>query len=272
MKTIIITFLISFITLSFAEEDHLEKAKLSSITLRVQERENDDGTKLPVTKEQVDLAARVIENRLQQMGVDSTRISSDGENRIIVKLPGVESEEAMRISAKFAKSYKFELREVHSRNYKTGPEGKILAQMVQDGETSEPGYRVYKIKHKDTDGKEFEVPILLNRRPALSNFDVANAMADPFRTDTLNITLNAAGTAKMKALTENMHSGQGQIAILLDGEVISAPIVQNPPLGKELLLSGIKEPSEVQSIAIALINPLQNPLRIEEVHSNALKK
>ena len=51
---------------------------------------------------------------------------------------------------------------------------------------------------------------------------------------------------------------------MLDGEVISAPVVNQVPLGKQFIIEGLREPGEVQSLANSLMNPLENPLVVEE--------
>ena len=45
---------------------------------------------------------------------------------------------------------------------------------------------------------------------------------------------------------------------MLDGEVISAPVVNQVPLGKQFIIEGLREPGEVQSLANSLMNPLEN--------------
>jgi SecD/SecF fusion protein len=236
----------------------------SSFSLRVQEREADDGTKMPVTIQQIDQAILVIEKRLNSMGTAEPLIARQGANGILVQMPGVEPEESARIRATLEKVAKLELREVSPRSEEPGPDGKSLAQRVQDGSEIVPGYRAYTLKGKDEDGNEYKRPILLNRRMALGGSDIADAVPSPQQADAVAITLNGDGTDKMIALTKNMREGQDRIAIVLDGEVISAPTVNQVPLGKQFIIEGLREPGEVQSLANSLMNPLENPLVVDE--------
>jgi SecD/SecF fusion protein len=236
----------------------------SSFSLRIQEREGDDGMKMPITKEQVEQAILVIEKRLNSMGTAEPLIARQGEDGILVQMPGVEPEEAARIRATLEKVAKLELREVSPRNEEPGADGKSLAQRVQEGAEIVPGYRAYTLKGKDEEGNEYTRPILLNRRMALGGSDIANAVPSPQQADAVAITLNGAGTDKIIALTKNMRSGADRIAIVLDGEVISAPVVNQVPLGKNFIVEGLREPGEVQSLANALMNPLENPLVVDE--------
>jgi hypothetical protein len=46
-----------------------------------------------------------------------------------------------------------------------------------------------------------------------------------------------------------------------------APVVNQVPLGKYFILEGLREPGEVQSLANALMNPLETVLRIDEIRN-----
>ena len=235
----------------------------SSFTLRVQPRESDSGEKMEVTPQQVDQAILVIEKRLNSMGTSEPLIARQGTDGILVQMPGVEPETSAKIRETLEKVAKLELREVSRRNDEPGEGGKPLAERVQNGSEIVPGYKAYTLKGKDDDGNEYTRPILLNRRMALGGSDIASAVPSPQQADAVAITLNAEGTDKMIALTKNMTGGVDRIAIVLDGEVISAPVVNQTPLGKQFIIEGLREPGEVQNLANALMNPLENPLVVE---------
>jgi SecD/SecF fusion protein len=235
----------------------------SSFSLRIQPQEAEDGTQRPITREQVQQAITVIDNRLNSLGQAEPLIARQGEDRILLQMPGVEPEESAKIRATLEKVAKLELREVSPRNDEVGPDGKSLAQRVSDGSEIVPGYRAFKEKGKDQEGTEYSRPILLNRKVALGGRDIALATPSPSRADAVSITLNNAGTDKMIALTTHMRKGVDRIAIVLDGEVISAPVVNETPLGKNFEVTGLNEPGEVQNLANALMNPLENALVVE---------
>ena len=230
----------------------------SSFTLRVQPRESDSGEKMEVTPQQVDQAILVIEKRLNSMGTSEPLIARQGADGILVQMPGVEPETSAKIRTTLEKVAKLELREVSRRNDEPGEGGKPLAERVQNGSEIIPGYKAYTLKGKDEDGNEYTRPILLNRRMALGGSDIADAVPSPQQADAVSITLNAEGTDKMIALTQNRRSGVDRIAI-----VISAPVVNQTPLGKQFIVEGLREPGEVQHLASALMNPLENPLVVE---------
>jgi SecD/SecF fusion protein len=235
----------------------------SAFTLRVQPRETETGEKLPVTTEQIDQAILVIEKRLNALGTAEPIISRQGTDKIEVQMPGVEPEESENIRITLEKVAKLEIREVCPRSEEPGPDGKSLAQRVMDGSEIVPGFRAYNYKRKDQDGNEMTTPLLLSRRVALSGKDISNAQPSPQQPDAAAVTLNLEGAGKMAALTSRLQIGVDRIATVLDGEVINAATVQDR-LYKDFVVSGLNDPGEVQNLCKALMNPLENPLSIEE--------
>jgi SecD/SecF fusion protein len=236
----------------------------SAFSLRIQPKEDENGNPMPVTPEQVDEAMRVISGRLDSMGTAEPLIARQGDDGILVQMPGVEPETAAAIRDTLETVAKLELREVSPRNNEIGPDGKSLAQRVLDGDEIVPGYRAYELTQKDEDGNEFTTPILLNRRAALGGSDIVNAVPSPSNFDAVDIVLDNPGTDKMIALTKNMRPKIDRIAIVLDGIVQSAPVVQSVPLGKYFVINGLDEPGETKKLANALMNPLENPLIVEQ--------
>ena len=236
----------------------------SAFSLRIQEKENDEGEKMPVTPEQVDEAMRVIEGRLNALGTAEPLIARQGDDGILVQMPGVEPEESERIRDILETVAKLELREVSTRNNENSADGRSLAERVLAGDEIVPGYRAYEVTQDDEDGNEFTTPILLNRRSALGGSDIVFATPSQSRGDSVDITLNGDGTDKMIALTQNMRPGIDRIAIVLDGVVLSAPVVQSVPLGKNFVVNGLDDPGEPKKLANALMNPLDNPLVVEQ--------
>jgi SecD/SecF fusion protein len=236
----------------------------SSFTLRVQPRTAEDGTIEAVTHQQVDQAIKVIEQRLNSMGTTEPLIARQGDDRVLVQMPGVDPEESKRIRTILEKVAHLELRQVHPQTDERGAGGKSLAQQVADGDAFEPGYKAFQLKSKDEQNNESSRPILLSRRVALGGSDVKSAYPSQQQADAVSIELNSKGGDKMIALTEKMEAGRDRIAIVLDGEVLSAPVVKQVPLGTQFQIDGLDKPGEAQSLSNALMNPLENPLVVEE--------
>ncbi len=236
----------------------------SSFTMRVQEREDENGNKIAVTPTDTDNAIKIIEKRLNSTGVAEPIIFRQGVSRFVVQMPGIDQAASAEIRKKLEEVAKLELREVH-------PQSDALADRVASGDEIIPGYKVFPHQYKINEGtpkeEEKTVNILLNRRPAIVGSDIMMASPDAMGSGVVAITLNGAGEDKMIALTSPMTAGRDRIAIVLDGKVISAPVVQQKPLGKNFQISGLNAPGEAQRLAQNLMNPLNNPLKVDEERS-----
>lgn len=239
----------------------------SAFTLQIQPRVDDEGNPMPVTMAQAEQAKKVIQGRLDSFGGKESFIAIQGTDTILVQMPGVKPEESKAIRTILEKVAKLELREVSRRNDEVGSDGKTIAQRVKDRSEIVPGYEAKIYKHKNEEGNEIETPILIRKVVALGGSDIAHAYPSPSQQDAVSIVLNGPGTDKMIALTSPMQPGRDRIAIVLDGVVISAPSVRSVPLGKDFIIEGLNEPGEVQGLANALMNPLENALKVAEERS-----
>jgi len=228
----------------------------SSFSLRVQQRVDMNGEKQDVTTHEIEQAMKVIEQRLNGMGNAEPLISQQGKDGILLQMPGIDPEESKRIRIILEKVAHLELRQVHPDN-----------EQLANSKEFVPGYKLFTQKGKDKAGNEFSTPILLSRRVALGGADISNAAPSSTAVGTVDITLNSAGEDKMIALTEHMTPKHDRIAIVLDNEVISAPVVESVPLGKRFVVNGLDKPGETQGLANALMNPLENALVVEEQRS-----
>lgn len=237
-----------------------------TFSVRVAGLVDDTGTKLTITREQVARSITVTQKRLKALGFTQPQISEKGTDGFLIRVEGLKPDPSPDIATVLQSPGKLELKEVSPRTDEPGPDGKSLAQRVQDGSEIVPGYRAYTLMGKDEHGNEYKRPILLNRRTAIGNSDIASAVPSPQHPDALDITLSEEGKAKMIALTQNMRPGQDRIAIVLDGEVISAPVVNQVPLGKQFIIEGFQQPGEVENLANSLMHPLEFPLVIKREH------
>lgn len=249
-------------------ESGVDARRGASFSIHVEPRVDDTGAKMPVTPHQVDQAITIIKKRLTNMGMADPIIARQGADGILLQTPGVTPEESDNIKKTLEKVVKLEVREVSARNDEPGGyDNKSLAARVAARDEIVPGYKAFTYKFKDEDGNEHRTPILLNRRAALGGKDIAIAVPSPLQAHAVLVTLNGDGTNKMIALTKDMTPLRGRIAIVLDGVVVSAPVLIKVPLGKYFVVEGLREPGEVQSLANALTNPLENALRIDEIRN-----
>lgn len=231
--------------------------------LRMEARKDDNGAAIPITKAQLKQTLAVLDKRLKSSDIRDALLTENGDDGLLVKVPGVDADAAKPVRNLLEKTARLVLREVFTRNDETGPDGKSLAERVAANKEIVPGYKVFSHKHKDGDGNEITTPILLNKRTAIGSWDIEQAMASPQQAEAVAITLNREGANKLIALTKDMVAGRDRIAIVLDDEVISAPVVRSTPLGKQFVIEGLREPGEVQTLVAALMYPLEFRVAIE---------
>ena len=231
----------------------------SSFTLRVQPTVGPNGEDVAVTANAVAQAIATVEKRLNESGANDLKIVAQGEDRILVEMPGIAPEDAKRIRTILEKIAKLELKAVHS-------ETRVLANKVAADPDNEivPGYELKVLRDTDEDGNATSENILIKSRAALDGTYIVHAqeLYGPYEGQ-LDVELNDEGAQKMFDLTKKMQHGNDRLAIVLDGKVLSAPVVQSS-LSKKFQISGMGTAKEAKALAAALLNPLKNPLVVEE--------
>lgn len=201
-------------------------------------------------KDAVMRAMEILRNRIDGLGVGETTIQIQGENQILVQLPGVtDRDKALSMIGKVAQ---LEFRLVSS-------DPALLTKAIA-GEI-DPNYELKYIK-----GEENR-PILIEKATALSGETVADARVDfdqrSFGQPRISLSLNPEGTKKFATITqENINK---QLAIVLDGEVLSAPNIREPILSGNAEITGMFTFEEANLLALSLRSgALPAPMQIEE--------
>jgi preprotein translocase subunit SecD len=196
-----------------------------------------------------------IRNRVDQFGVAEPSIQQQGENRILVQLPGVQ--DPARAKALIGKTALLEFKLVDERTdpesaLKTGPPPgtEILYQRRVDKQTRE----------------ERKVPFLVQKKAAVTGRDVATARvsidqntSEPY----VSVDFNASGARAFSELTD-ANVGK-RLAIVLDGNVHSAPqIRERIPSGRAQITGGFST-DEATDLAIVLrAGALPAPVQVLE--------
>lgn len=207
----------------------------------------------------IEKAVEVLRKRVDRLGVAEPLLQVAGQDRIMIQLPGLgqaEMDEARRIIEKTAY---LEFRIVH-------PESReLLAQNMV-----EPGYEVLKEESKDDEGNKIVIPYLVKRGAERGLNGTYVKRANFIRNHVTNepeisFEMNADG-AKIFADITREYSPKGNryylLAIVLDGELVSAPRIKEPIEGGRGVISGRFDAREAQSLANALENPLEAPVKI----------
>jgi SecD/SecF fusion protein len=200
-------------------------------------------------------AVEVLRKRVDQFGVAEPIIQPAGDNQILVQLPGlseaVKEEAKMRISqAAF-----LEFRLVHEQSQ----------QILERGEPIPPGHEVMRSRpEKQRDGKERSTTVVVRKKPELTGSAVKSAMVirGNLGEPQINFTMTSDGAVKFADLTKK-NIGRG-LAIVLDKELYSAPVIQSAIETGSGQITGTFEPAEALRLASILENPLRAPLKIVE--------
>jgi SecD/SecF fusion protein len=214
-----------------------------------------------ISNDLLDQAVEVIRKRVDTYGVSEPLITPQGRDRILVQLPGLDADQIVKTQAELQRVAKLEFATVAPG----GPER--IARIEAGEEIMPPDFRI--IDYPDTvEGREVERKILVKRRPELSGDHVRRAYAYFDQTGWgVSLSLDGPGAKLFGDLTNALAPTRGQIAILLDGEVQSAPQVNEPIYGGNAVITGRFTEPEARDLASALENPLRVPLEVEETRS-----
>ena len=91
------------------------------------------------------------------------------------------------------------------------------------------------ITHGDSEKEYF-----VKKKTLLGDSDVEQAWPDPARQDAISVKLNDAGAKKLNETTAKMRHGKDQLAIIVDGRLISAPVVTST-LNNAFIISGFRD-------------------------------
>ncbi|MEI6032680.1 MAG: protein translocase subunit SecD [Verrucomicrobiae bacterium] len=218
-------------------------------------------TETGITKDLLDQAVEVIRKRVDQYGVSEPVISPQGKDRILVQIAGLDTKQVEEAKSQLQRVAKLEFAMVGE-----GGAGRVAR--IQAGEEPLPPAYVLKANKPSKDGKisKEESQILVTRRPALTGEHVTRAYAF-FNQQGYGVSLEL-DTEGAKLFDEVAAQNKGrQMAILLDGEVLSAPTLQSDYYGGRAQITGNFSDKEARDLSSALENPLRVPVQIEETRS-----
>jgi SecD/SecF fusion protein len=196
-----------------------------------------------------DRALEVIRNRIDAFGVREPSIQKQGEDEIVVQLPGITDRE--RAIELIGKTALLEFKLVLSDPQKIQ---EAIAGNVPDG---------YQLKYAQEDNE----PLLLEKQAVLTGDALANAFVrfdqSSFGEPIVALEFNPEGAKKFAEITAN-NIGK-RLAIVLDGKVHSAPRIKDAIPSGEAVITGRFTPEDAQDLSIVLrVGALPAPMYIEE--------
>ena len=218
-----------------------------------------DETGEGVSPATLDQAIEVIRKRVDQFGVSEPIITSQGSDRIMVQIPGLDTAQLAATKEQLQRVAKLEFAMVH-------PQSESILAAVDAGQGVLPPGFVIK-EYKDTiEGKEETMRLLVKQRPDLTGDRVTSANAF-YDVQGYGVAMRFDGEgAKIFGDLTTANVGQ-RLAIMLDGDVQSAPSIRQPIYGGEAVITGRFSDAEARNLASVLENPLKTPVQIEETRS-----
>jgi SecD/SecF fusion protein len=212
-----------------------------------------------IDKSMVEQAVGVIDKRVNQFGVSEPVITPQGEDRILVQIPGLDAAKIQEARQQLQKVAKLEFRLVH-------PQSDSLIRSIESGsEIIPPGYRI-EIVDEERNGKKMEEKLLVRQRADLLGDRVSKAYPTfDQRGWGVGLEFDSQGADQFGKLTA-AHV-KDRFAIVLDGKVQSAPVIQDAIYGGHASITGRFGEKEARNLASVLQNPLQTPVVIEEERS-----
>jgi SecD/SecF fusion protein len=206
-------------------------------------------------------AVEVLRKRVDSLGVAEPLIQPAGADRILIQLPGLTQADMDRAKASIQKAAYLEFRMVHPDS------DQLLAQGV-----IEPNYEILKEERRHKDGSKSQIAYLVERgaKYGLTGAHIKRAYVNRhYNTGEpeIDFELDETGAELFNKITTEF-SPKGPkffyLAIVLDGELASAPRINGPIAGGRAQITGSFDLREAFDLANVLENPLEAPVKIEE--------
>jgi len=199
-------------------------------------------------RQAVDQSIQIIERRVNELGTVEPLIQREGSDRILVQVPGLQ--DPTRLKQLLGKTAKLDFHMVDTS---------IPAQQAAQGRVPADDEILYSASAPRT-------PYLVEKRVLVSGADLTDAQPgfDPRTSEpVVNFRFNTSGARKFAKVTQE-NVGK-PFAIVLDNQVISAPVIREPILGGSGQISGNFTVQSANDLAILLrAGALPAPLTIIE--------
>jgi SecD/SecF fusion protein len=217
-----------------------------------------DTTKLANTNDTgsaLSQAVEVLRKRIDQFGVAEPIIQSAGDNRILIQLPGLSQANKESAKERIQKSAYLEFRMVHDNS----------DEIIRNGEPVPLGYELMKHLDRQPNNQTRLEQFIVKKKAenGLAGDIVKSAMATRNPNDgspEIEFALTDDGAKRFGEVTRN-NIGH-RLAIVLDGELYSAPNIQSAIETGNGQITGNYTIDQAQELASVLQNPLKAPLKI----------
>ncbi len=203
----------------------------------------------------IEHSLETIRNRVDQFGIAEPEIIPEGDNRILIQLPGIKDPE--RAKNLIGKTALLEFKVVDDE----ASLDEALKGNIPEGDIIAYGSRIDK-----STGQKGSQPYLLKSKTLMTGASLETAkvqIADRYGEPNISMKFNSQGAADFDRITgENVRK---RLAIVLDGVVHSAPVIQERISGGQAQITGNFTMDEARDLAIVLrAGALPAPVNILE--------
>ena len=215
-----------------------------SVVLSAQSTDGED-----VTKEDMEKSRAIIESRVNALGASEATVQVQGNDQILVQIPGLSDPETAL--ATIGKTGKLEFARADSFTEADDQAAiKNGTYMQQSSVTDDFGnsFKTGKTTYRSVDPGTY-TPLITGENITRVTVDKASETSQYYA---VNISLDSAGTQAFADATRDLAPTNGQIVIILDGQIQSAPAVQSEITGGQVSITGNYTLEEAQSLQTVL--------------------
>ena len=227
----------------------------TSFLIRLQQTDKE------ITPAMLDQAVEVIRKRVDYFGASEPIISPVGKDRILVQIPGLSTEKIQEARQQLSRVAKLEFKLVYPDN------GERLRGIEAGTEVIPPDYKVETYTPHAEEGKKAQPERLLVKKKADLGGERVSGSNAYYGNEGWGVQLrfDSEGAKQFGNITEK--SKGYRFAIVLDGQIQSAPVIRDAIYGGDAQITGRFSEQEARQLASVLENPLQTPVSIEEERS-----
>lgn len=201
----------------------------------------------------------VLAKRASSLGMKSVIFTKQPPDQLTVKADGLSLEQAGSFRKEISYVAALDFRNVHPDSETLIP--KIEAKQI----ILDPAWVILPVKPNN--GAANSRKLMVSRVPEITGDQVASAYAAYNEEGwSVGLKFNEKAAVRFFEITNKMRPSLDRFAIVLDREILSAPttMVQGGIAGGTCVISGRFTEGETRILVSALMNPLQNPVVIEE--------
>jgi len=224
--------------------------ELLSVTLDLPEKESAHIKRLAA-----DQALETIRNRIDQFGVSEPDIRHQGENRILIQLPGIKDTKRAKMLIGRTALLEFKLLD---------ETGDITAAL--NGNVPPGSELLYEVKEDLGTNRTTRTPYLVQKRTLLTGAYLTDARVEidsQYNEPYVSIQFDKKGGRIFSQITE--QNVKKRLAIVLDNKIYSAPVIQEKISGGAARITGSFTMDQARDLAIALrAGALPAPVKVIE--------